>query len=125
MQEINAYLAVADIAATMTFLERGFGFTRGVALTDAGGGLRYAEMRLGSSVVMLVRKGDAAAATDGVSALYAYVNDVDRQLARAREAGAVVRDPEDKPWGDRVASVTDPDGHRWVLATFRKLVAFT
>ena len=32
---------------------------------------------------------------------------------------------EDKPWGDRVAVVTDPDGYRWVLATFKKLAPFT
>jgi len=125
MQAINAYLAVADVSASMTFLERAFGFTRGVVLTDVSGELRYAEMRHGGSVVMLVRTGDAATATGGVSALYAYVDDVDRQLARARDAGATVKEAEDKPWGDRVVSVTDPDGHRWILATFKKLAPFT
>ena len=43
--------------------------------------------------------------------------------ARARPAPGW-RDPEDKPWGDRAAVVTDPDGYRWVLATFKKLVPF-
>jgi len=124
MQAINAYLAVVDVSASMAFLERAFGFTRGVVLTDVSGELRYAEMRHGSSVVMLVRTGDAATATGGVSALYAYVDDVDRQLARARDAGATVNEAEDKPWGDRVVSVTDPDGHRWILATFKKLAPF-
>jgi uncharacterized glyoxalase superfamily protein PhnB len=125
MQALNAYLAVADVSASMSFLERAFGFTRGVVLTDTNGELRYAEMRHGSSVVMLVRTGDATTASGGVSALYAYVDDVDRQLARARDAGAVVKEAEDKPWGDRVASVIDPDGHRWILATFKKLAPFT
>lgn len=125
MQALNAYLAVADVSASMSFLERAFGFTRGVVLTDTNGELRYAEMRHGSSVVMLVRTGDATTASGGVSALYAYVDDVDRQLARARDAGAVVKVAEDKPWGDRVASVIDPDGHRWILATFKKLAPFT
>ena len=125
MQAINAYLAVADVSASMTFLERAFGFTRGVVLTDVNGELRYAEMRHVSSVVMLVRTGDAATATGGASALYAYVDDVDRQLPRARDAGGTVKEAEDKPWGDRVVSVTDPDGHRWILATFKKLAPFT
>jgi uncharacterized glyoxalase superfamily protein PhnB len=53
------------------------------------------------------------------------VDDVDRQLARARDAGGSVKVAEDKPWGDRVVSVTDPDGHRWILATFKKLAPFT
>jgi uncharacterized glyoxalase superfamily protein PhnB len=71
-----------------------------------------------------VRKGDAVTASGGTAALYTYVDDVDRVLGQAREAGAGVNDAEDKPWGDRVASVTDPDGYRWILATFKKMVPF-
>jgi PhnB protein len=124
MQALNTYLAVTNVAASIDFLERAFGFVRGVVLPDADGQLRYAEMRHGTSVVMLIRKGDAVTATGGAPAVYAYVEDVDRMLAQAREAGAGVDVAQDKPWGDRVASVTDPDGYRWVLATFRKLVPF-
>lgn len=125
MQAINSYLAVANVAASVEFLERAFGFTRGVVLTDVDGQLRYAEMCHRDSVVMLIRKGDATAATSGIAALYTYVDDVDRALARARQAGAGVEEAEDKPWGDRVAAVTDPDGYRWVLATFKKLAPFS
>jgi uncharacterized glyoxalase superfamily protein PhnB len=124
MQAINTYLAVANVTASMEFLERAFGFTRGVVLRDASGQMRYAEMRHGNSVVMLVRKGDSTTASGGASALYTYVDDVDRQLARTRGAGGAVEEAEDKPWGDRVAVVTDPDGYRWVLATFKKLAPF-
>ena len=125
MQSVNPYLAVANVAATIQFMERALGFVRGVVLPDADGQLRYAEMRHGESVVMLVRKGDETAATGGTAALYTYVADVDRALMNAREAGAGVNDAEDRPWGDRAAVVTDPDGYRWVLATFKKLAPFT
>jgi lactoylglutathione lyase len=124
MQAVNTYLAVANVAASIDFLERVLGFTRGVVLPDTDGQARYAEMRHGEAVVMLVRKGDATSASGGAPALYTYVADVDGALGRARAAGAGVADAEDKPWGDRVASVTDPDGYRWVLATFKKLVPF-
>lgn len=122
---VNHYLAVANVGATIEFLERAFGFARGVVLTDADGQVRYAEMRHGESVVMLVRKGDGVTASGGAAALYTYVDDVDRVSAKAREAGAGVDHVEDKPWGDRVAVVTDPDGYRWVLATFKKLAPFS
>jgi uncharacterized glyoxalase superfamily protein PhnB len=125
MQPICSYLAVANVTASMDFLEKALGFARGVVLADADGQTRYAEMRHGSAVVILVRKGDAATATGGASALYTYVEDVDAALTRARKAGAGVDEAEDKPWGDRVAVVTDPDGYRWVLATFKKLAPFT
>ena len=125
MQAISPYLAVANVAATMAFMEKALGFARGVVLSDADGQLRYAEMRHGDSVVILVRKGDPTAATGGAAALYTYVQDVDRALMQAREAGAGVGEAEDRPWGDRVATVTDPDGYRWVLATFKKLAPFS
>jgi len=125
MHPISTYLAVANVGATMDFLERAFGFTRGVVLPDADGQIRYAEMRHAESVVMLIRKGDAATATRGDAALYTYVGDVDATAARARLAGAGVSDAVDMPWGDRAAVVTDPDGYRWVLATFKKLAPFT
>ena len=121
MQAINTYLAVANVAATVEFLEQALGFTRGVVLPDADGRLRYAEMRHGDSIVMLVRKGDETSPTGGAAALDPYRPDDDKALAHARNAGAGVGDAEDRPWGDRVSVVTDPDGYRWVLATFKKL----
>ena len=125
MQMVNSYLAVANVGASMEFLERAFGFVRGVVLTDTDGQLRYAEMRHGDSVVMLIRRGDGTTASGGAAALYTYVDDVDRVMTEAREAGADVGEVEQKPWGDRVAVVTDPDGYRWVLATFKKLAPFS
>ena len=125
MPSVNAYLAVANVAASMTFLETAFGFTRGIVLTSAEGQLRYAEMRHGNSVVMLIPKDDQTTATAGAAALYAYVDDVDGVLTQVREAGAGASEPEDKPWGDRTAVVIDPDGYRWVLATFKKLAPFS
>ena len=125
MQSVNTYLAVANVNASMDFLERAFAFTRGVVLSDTDGQARYAEMRHGDSVIMLVRRGDPATASGGSAALYTYVGDVDRAAAEARKAGAGVTDAEDHPWGDRAAVVTDPDGYRWILATFKKLAPFT
>jgi uncharacterized glyoxalase superfamily protein PhnB len=73
---------------------------------------------------MLVPKGDSTTATGGAAGLYTYVHDVDRAAEDARQAGAGVGEPNDTAWGDRTAIVTDPDGYKWVLATFRKLVPF-
>jgi PhnB protein len=124
MHEVNTYLAVANVSASMDFLERAFGFTRGVILPDTDGQIRYAEMRHGHSAIMLVRRGDPATASGGAAALYTYVGDVDQAAAQARRHGAGVTDAQDQPWGDRTATVTDPDGYRWILATFRKLAPF-
>jgi lactoylglutathione lyase len=52
--------------------------------------------------------------------LWFRVDDVDTAFQRALSAGAgEVCPPVDKPWGDRLASVTDPDGNRFGLAQRR------
>lgn len=86
--------------------------------------MRYAEMRHEGMAVILVRRDDVSAPGGGAPALYAYVPDVDRAAAMARESGVAASEVQDRPWGDRVAEVTDPDGYRWLLATFRKLAPF-
>src|SRR5688500_10976843 len=125
MQTVNAYLAVANVAASVEFMERAFGFSRGVVLPDPDGQLRYAEMRHGESVLMLIRKGDGTTATGGAAALYTYVREFHRARMQARGAGGGGTEAEDRTWGNRIATVTDPDGYRWVLATFKKLAPFS
>jgi len=124
MQAVSPYLAVANVQASMRFLEQTLGFTPALVLLDSGKQPRYAEMRKGEMVIMLVRKGDDTAPAGGAAALYTYVTDVEGALARARDAGAGCGIAEDTAWGDRAAVVTDPDGYRWVVATFKKLVPF-
>src|SRR5258705_1633004 len=77
MQAVNTYLAVANVKASIDFLERTFGFTRGVVLPGVDGQPRYAEMRHGDSVVMLFPKGDGSSSTGGAPVLYSYECDDD------------------------------------------------
>jgi lactoylglutathione lyase len=45
------------------------------------------------------------------------VDDVDREAARLRDAGAtILSGPVDRPWGHRTVHVADPDGHVVELA---------
>jgi lactoylglutathione lyase len=49
--------------------------------------------------------------------LFVYVEDVDATVAALREAGAaIVREPADMPWGERVGFVADPEGNLVSLA---------
>jgi lactoylglutathione lyase len=49
--------------------------------------------------------------------LFLYVDDVDATLGRLRDADVtVLREPEDMPWGERVAFVADPEGNPVTLA---------
>jgi lactoylglutathione lyase len=44
-----------------------------------------------------------------------YVEDVDATVAALRDA-AILREPADMPWGERVAYVSDPEGNVVALA---------
>jgi len=50
--------------------------------------------------------------------MHLYVEDVDAVVARAAAAGVrVVRPVEEQPYGDREASLADPYGIVWFVAT--------
>jgi uncharacterized glyoxalase superfamily protein PhnB len=52
------------------------------------------------------------------------VDDVDATVKIAAAAGATVRTPpEDADWGDRVATIVDPFGHIWALATISREIS--
>jgi len=67
----------------------------------------------------------AVAAPGRASTLFQLcVDDVDQTLAKAVAAGATVRTPaQDADWGDRVATIVDPFGHIWALATISREIS--
>jgi lactoylglutathione lyase len=50
--------------------------------------------------------------------LFVYVEDVEAEVAKLREAGyEVMQEPASMPWGERQAYVADPDNNPVALAT--------
>lgn len=48
----------------------------------------------------------------GRAALWLYTDDLDREIERLRASGvAVVAEPADTEWGERMATISDPDGN--------------
>jgi lactoylglutathione lyase len=49
--------------------------------------------------------------------MFIYIKDVDAAIEMLRGSGTtVLKDPEDMPWGERIAYVVDPDGNPVALA---------
>jgi PhnB protein len=68
-------------------------------------------------------KGPQALGGSPVS-LMIYLEDVDAVFHQAVEAGASVKEAlQDKFYGDRMGTVTDPFGHVWHLATHKEDVS--
>ena len=127
MLAVNTHLTVGNIERALGFYEKAFGFKRQRWMPGPDGDLMHAELTHEGCVVMLGLESDQsrlpAEPSNTIVDLYVYVKDVDSVASRTREAGGTVTDePKDQFWGDRTAVVVDPDGHRWTLATFKKLV---
>jgi uncharacterized glyoxalase superfamily protein PhnB len=128
-------ISYEDCAGAAAWLLKAFGFTQvGERFTDETGRVTHVELDTGAGRVMLGWPGpayqsprhhaerceDAAAWLDTpyvVDGVLVHVVDVDIHVERARAAGAeIIRGPEDIPIG-RLATVVDPEGHRWMLMT--------
>jgi len=111
----------SDVGETARFWER-LGFTRFYQL-PAEGEPGYVGLRRGSSELAVTaeewpRQQYALRLGDGPRfEMYVYVDDVDKVVARLRaEAVQVLKDPADMPWGERIATIADPDGNPVALS---------
>jgi PhnB protein len=76
------------------------------------------EIRIGDSIVMVAEAGVREAMP---AFLYVYLEDMDSAYGRALQAGAtVIEDPQDMFYGDRRATVKDPFGNTWQIATHKE-----
>jgi lactoylglutathione lyase len=74
------------------------------------GDAAFVLMGLGPFSLGLTQSNDVAA--PGRVALWLYTEDVDREIGALREADVeIVKEPEDMEWGERMATVLDPDGN--------------
>lgn len=119
---ITPYLGIDRAAEAIDFYKKAFGATQVMRLDMPDGKVGHAELRIGDSAIMLGSPCDEMALRNPDEhtsvGLHLYVNDVDAQFKQAVAAGAaVVSEPKDQFYGDRSASVKDPFGHLWFLAT--------
>ena len=105
-----------DVDTTARFWER-LGFVRFFQL-PAEGEPGYVGLRRGESELAVVASGwpqQQYGLELGVGPrfeMYVYVDDVDELVAQLRtEAVRVLKGPADMPWGERIATIADPDGN--------------
>lgn len=122
-------LIVRGAAAAIDFYCRAFGATEAYRL-DMGEKVGHAEITFEGVTIMLAdefpelgfRAPDSAEGSCAIT-LAVYVPDVDRFVDRAVKAGATLEKPiKDEFYGDRVAAVRDPFGHRWRFHSRREIV---
>ncbi|QQS12306.1 MAG: VOC family protein [Rhodospirillales bacterium] len=122
---VAPHLVVKGGAEAIDFYKAAFGAEEIYRLVDPNDGrVGHAELRIGSSMIMLADEypdfGALGPASIGGSPvkLHLSVPDVDAMVARAIAAGAtLVRAVADEFHGNRMGTIADPFGHQWSIAT--------
>src|SRR6187200_1410533 len=121
---VQPYLIVDGAARAIDFYKGAFGAAEQMRLDAPGGRIGHAELTIGGSVIMLADEhpeiGAVGPRTVGGSpvGIMVYLPDVDAAVERAVAAGAKLVSPaESKFYGDRMATIEDPFGHKWYLST--------
>lgn len=125
---VTPILVFKDTGKAIEFYKRALGAQELYAMPGPDGkGVMHAELRIGTSVIMMGDENPAqsckSAETLGGSPVtfYIYLENVDDAFKVAVEAGAKSRVPvENMFWGDRVGTIQDPFGYSWMLATHVK-----
>jgi PhnB protein len=118
------YLAVHDGARAIEYYTKAFGATVRARMDGPEGKIGHAELEIGDSVVMLADPFPHSSTTPPIDAgsttasIVMYVEDVDAVVKQAVDEGATITEEvEDKFWGDRFGTITDPFGHVWSIGT--------
>lgn len=122
-RSVNVILTVDDGARAIEFYKDAFGAEE-ISRLPMGDKIGHAELQIGDTRFMLNDEfpdhgnlGPNARGGTPVS-LIIYTDDVNSAFKKAVEAGATeTMSVEDRFWGDRMGTVTDPFGHKWSIAT--------
>jgi PhnB protein len=111
------YYVVDGAAEFIDFLNKAFGAEETLRMPAPGGRIGHAEVRIGSSMLMLADAGPPEHPARQFNGML-YVNDVDAVFKTAVAAGATSeRQPENMFYGDRMGGVVDKWGNRWWIGT--------
>ena len=124
IHEVYPYLRVHNSAEAISFYEKAFGATELFRLTEPGGRIGHAEIKIGPTTVMLsdeypesgIQGPRSLGGTTFV--MHLHVDDADQVFERAVQAGAtVVRPLQNAFYGERGGTVRDPFGHEWLIGS--------
>ena len=112
---VTPYFFVRDAEGFVRFLVAGLGGVETLRTMRPDGTIANAQVRLGTTTVMVSEASAAYPPMPG--AFYLYVGDADAAMRRALESGAVLEmEVGDMPYGDRQGGVRDAHGNLWWIS---------
>lgn len=120
---VTPYLIVTGAAKTIDFAQKAFGAELAhEPMKTPQGTIMHAELKIGDSRIMISDANDQHPPMPAM--LHLYVPNVDAVYQKALKAGGTsTLEPTDMFYGDRGASVKDPAGIAWYIATHTEDIA--
>jgi lactoylglutathione lyase len=110
-RETFPILEVSDVPRSLRFYTELLGFRETFSFDGDDGQPVFASLELEDGTKLAIG-GPKDQVESASVAIWLYTDDVDAAVAELQRAGAeVIAEPADRPWGERVASVADPDGY--------------
>lgn len=129
-QPMAPHLVVKGASRAIEFYVKAFGAIELYRLSEPSGKVGHAELEINGGRFMLADEYPDFGALSPVTlggtpiSIHLYVPDVDQWVERAVAAGAsVLRPLRDEFYGDRVAMLACPFGHKWHVATRKEEMA--
>ncbi|MGC2172154.1 MAG: VOC family protein [Candidatus Sulfotelmatobacter sp.] len=118
---VTPYMIADDGDAMLAFAKNVFGAEQTFRAIGGAGGI-HGETRIGDTTLMMGGgiPGKPFSGKPNATALHIYVEDTDAVYQKALQAGATsISEPQDHEYGERGASVKDPFGNLWYIATHK------
>ena len=124
-QTLTPMFVFKDAQKAIDFYKKAFGAEERFVMPGPDGkGVMHAEIKIGSSIIMMGEENpqwpckSAESLGDSPISFYVYVSDADRAFETAVQEGAEAQMPVTEMfWGDRMGTVKDPFGYSWSFAT--------
>ncbi|RAV21587.1 VOC family protein [Paenibacillus contaminans] len=124
MVNVTPFLWIKNTAEAIEFYKKAFDAVEKYRLTEPEGKVAHAEIAIGGALIQLAGEypeyGILGAETIGNTTvgIHLLVDDADKLIHQAVEAGATIVNPiADQFYGERAGSVKDPFGHYWMIST--------
>ncbi len=125
---VTPQLLCRNATQALEFYKNAFGAEIRSVAKDDHGRVMHADFKIGDSIVMLSDEFPEHHALSPLSlgdttvSLHIYTPDADAAFSKAVQAGAKATMPiMDAFWGDRYGQVVDPYGHKWAIATRKRV----
>jgi uncharacterized glyoxalase superfamily protein PhnB len=116
LREVNLYLHSVGAPALIEFMKNAFAAEEIQVVKSPDGVVAHAKIRVGDSIIELSEAREPYKPLP--CGIHFYVPDCDAVYQRALRAGAKSeKEPQDQPYGDRIASVKDSNGNLWFITT--------